>query len=83
MVRTAASEISLCGCYVETMFTLPIGTTLDLKLWVKDEPLTVAAVVATRFPQVGNGIGFIDMTPKARLKLANFISTCQQDVEPG
>ena len=25
-MRTATDEISLCGCYIETMFTMEIGT---------------------------------------------------------
>ncbi|MBV9183075.1 MAG: PilZ domain-containing protein [Acidobacteria bacterium] len=79
MSRTATSDISLCGCYIETMFTIPVGTKLELKFWVKDEPLTVTALVVTRFPQVGNGLEFIEMAPEARLKLADFISTCQKD----
>lgn len=30
--RTATDEISLCGCYIETMFTMDVGTKLKLIL---------------------------------------------------
>ena len=29
-MRTATDEISLCGCYIESMFTMDIGTKLQL-----------------------------------------------------
>jgi len=29
-MRTATDEISLCGCYIETMFTMDVGTKLGL-----------------------------------------------------
>ena len=56
------------------MFTMPVGTRLELKLWLNDEQVQAAAIVATRSPQVGNGIEFIDMAPEDRLKLARFIN---------
>jgi hypothetical protein len=31
-------------------------------------------VVATKYPQVGNGIDFIDMAPDDRLKLSAYIA---------
>jgi hypothetical protein len=72
--RSVTDEVSLCGCYIETMFTLDVGTKVVLILWIGDEKLHTTAVVATRYPQVGNGLDFIDMTPGDRLKLNQYIS---------
>lgn len=81
-MRTATDEISLCGCYIETMFTMEVGTSLSLALSLKDEVIRCAGVVATKYPQVGNGIDFIDMVPDDRLKLSAYIT--EHDVhEPG
>ena len=81
-MRTATDEISLCGCYIETMFTMEVGTSLGLALSLKDEVIRCAGVVATKYPQVGNGIDFIDMVPDDRLKLSAYIT--EHDVhEPG
>ena len=76
-MRTATDEISLCGCYIETMFTMDVGTRLTVALSVKDEMIRCVGVVVTKYPQVGNGIDFIDMAPDSRLKLSEYIAECQ------
>jgi c-di-GMP-binding flagellar brake protein YcgR len=73
-MRTATDEISLCGCYIETMFTMEVGTSLSLALSLKDDVIRCRSVVTTKYPGVGNGIDFIDMVPDDRLKLSAFIS---------
>ena len=78
-MRTATDEISLCGCYIETMFTMEIGTRLSLALSLKDDVIRCMGVVATKYPQVGNGIDFIDMAPHDRLKLSAYITQHDAD----
>jgi PilZ domain len=73
-LRTATSETSLGGCYVETMFTFAVGTLLTMTLWFGDEKVTTECRVATCFPQVGNGIEFIGMSADARTKLDRFLA---------
>jgi c-di-GMP-binding flagellar brake protein YcgR len=72
--RTKTSDLSLGGCYVETMFALEIGAGVMLTLWLNDEQIQSAGTVATHHPQVGNGFEFIDMTAEHRLKLTNYIT---------
>jgi 2-keto-3-deoxy-L-rhamnonate aldolase RhmA len=55
------------------MFTLDIGAKVVLTFSVNNEQLRTTAVVATRYPQVGNGFDFVDMMPEDRLKLNDFI----------
>lgn len=74
-VRATTSEISLSGCYIETMFTLDVGTKLDVVIWLDGQKLTAKGVVATRYPQVGNGIDITDMKPEDRAKLEGFLKT--------
>jgi c-di-GMP-binding flagellar brake protein YcgR len=76
--RASTSEISLGGCYVESMFTLSVGTKVALTLWVNEQPIGISAVVMTRHPQVGNGFEFTEMSPEARVKLTEFILTSSQ-----
>lgn len=71
--RTNTDEISPGGCYLETMFTLAVGTTLTMTLWLDGVAMNVACVVATCYPQVGNGIQFVDVTEEDRLKLEEFV----------
>ena len=72
--RTSIDEISLCGCYIETMFTLEVRTRIDLVIWLNEEKVTATGIVVNRYPQVGNGIDFVTMAPQDRLKLNDFIS---------
>jgi c-di-GMP-binding flagellar brake protein YcgR len=73
--RAVTEEISLCGCYVKTMFTLDIGVKADLSLWLNDQQIQGVAILATRHPQVGSGIEFIQIDPQDRLKLNEYLST--------
>ncbi len=75
-IRTVTDEISLCGCYIETMFTMDIGTKQCVALSMKDAVIRCIGIVATKYPQVGNGTDFIDMTPNDRLKLSEYIEEC-------
>src|SRR5437868_14535592 len=61
-LRLATDDLSLGGCYIETMFPLDVGAKVFLTLWLKEERLLTKAVVATRYPQLGNGFHFLDMS---------------------
>jgi hypothetical protein len=71
-VRGATADLSLSGCYVETLFPLAIGTALELKLQV-DGTLLVLAEIVTCDPQVGNGIHFNKMLPEDIVELRAFL----------
>jgi c-di-GMP-binding flagellar brake protein YcgR len=73
-IRTATSETSLGGCYVETMFTFAVGTMLKMTLWLGDERVITPCRVATCFPQVGNGIEFMAMNTGDQEKLERFLA---------
>ena len=77
-MRTATDEVSLCGCYIETMFTMELGTKLDLVFSILGRRIGAKGVIATKYPQVGNGIDFIDMKPEDRLVLSDFICKCDE-----
>jgi c-di-GMP-binding flagellar brake protein YcgR len=74
-VRATTSEISLGGCYIETMFTLDVGTKLDLVMWLDGQKLSAKGIIATRYPQVGNGIDITDMKAEDRARLEAFLKT--------
>ena len=71
-IRGATADLSLSGCYIETMFPFAIGTTLELKLQV-DGTLLVLAKVVTCDPQVGNGMQFTKMLPEDIEELRAFL----------
>jgi c-di-GMP-binding flagellar brake protein YcgR len=71
-VRCATSDLSLGGCYIESMYPFPAGTCLELKLSVADT-LLISAKVVTCDPQFGNGIQFVRMLPEDRVALGKFL----------
>jgi c-di-GMP-binding flagellar brake protein YcgR len=75
--RAETADLSLVGCYVEMSFTLPVGSKLDLVLWVEDERITMRAIVVTNHPQFGNGIEFLNLSQEDQAKLADFLKTCE------
>lgn len=76
--RAVTEEISFYGCRIDTMSTLDIGTKVGLTLSLDGEKIHMAAVVATRYPQVGNGLEFVDMASEERLKLSAYFLKCQE-----
>jgi len=76
-IRGDTSDLSLGGCYVETIFPFPIGTNLDLQLSIETTVL-IAATVVTCDPRVGNGIKFIRMLQEDREALKAFLEAAQQ-----
>ena len=72
-VRATTSELSLGGCYIETMFTLDVGTKLDVVMWLEGQKIAAKGIVATRYPQVGNGIDITDIKPEDRARLEAFL----------
>src|SRR5271166_2173524 len=74
--RGATADISLGGCYIETIFPFPIGTNLDLQLSI-ETTILIAATVVTCDPQVGNGIKFVRMLPEDREALEAFLKAQQ------
>jgi len=79
-IRGTIADLSFGGCYIETIFPLPIGTNLDLRLFIETTILIAATVVACD-PQVGNGIRFIRMIPEDREALKAFLQAAQQTQE--
>ncbi len=76
-LRSATSDLSLGGCYLETIFPLPIGTNVELKLQLEDTLLVLATVV-TCDPQVGNGIRFSRMLPEDLEQLRVFLEAAEK-----
>jgi len=71
-IRGATSDLSVGGCYIETLYPFPVGTALDLKLQL-ETTLPVDATVVTCDPQVGNGMRFNRMLPEDRKALNAFV----------
>jgi len=87
-IHCTTSDVSLGGCYIESMYPFPVGTHLELKLQIHfqandpldDDTLLIFARVVTCDPQFGNGIAFERILPEDRTELAQFLdSVAKQD----
>ena len=76
-LRGATSDLSLTGCYIESIFPFPIGTNLELKLQLNDT-LVFLATVVTSDPQVGNGIRFTRVLPEDIEQLRVFLEDAEK-----
>jgi c-di-GMP-binding flagellar brake protein YcgR len=74
-MRGQTSDLSAGGCFVETMFTKPVGLELDIVLWLGEAKVNARGVIASCTPLVGNGIQFVDMSPMDRDQLTRFLET--------
>lgn len=85
-IRGETADLSLGGFYIEMMFTLDLGTELDITLQVGDSTLLAAGEVVTCDRTVGNGIRFTSMLPEDREDLDCFLQSVeakpQGDVPP-
>ncbi len=75
--RGSTSDLSLGGCYMETIFPFPLATNLEMKLQLEDTLLVLGTVV-TCDPQVGNGIRFSRILPEDIEELRTFLETAEK-----
>jgi len=78
--RCATSDLSLQGCYIETMFPFPVDTPVELTLQA-NAPLLILGMIVTSDPQVGNGIQFKKMLPEDIEELRTFLEGIQREAE--
>jgi PilZ domain len=78
--RCATADLSLQGCYIETMFPFPIGTPVEIKLQTS-ATLLILGTIVTNDPQVGNGIQFNKMLPEDIEELRAFLDAAQKEGE--
>ena|SRR5207248_310660 len=72
-LRTETADLSVSGCYIETLFTLPVSTRLKISFQAGDSTILTTGQIVTRDPNVGNGIEFTSMTDKDSETLRQFI----------
>ncbi len=56
------SDISLSGCYLETLTPFPIGSQVEVRFASNGKPLTFPGIVRVVHPNMGMGIQFVDMS---------------------
>jgi len=78
--RCATSDLSMLGCYIETLYPFPVDTPVELKLQA-NATLLILGKIVTCDPQVGNGIQFSKMLPEDLEELRMFLENIQKETE--
>jgi len=84
--QAETSDVGLTGCYVTTMFPLPVGTKLNGSLSIGSRKIAVKCEVITMDPSLGNGIKFSEMTEADKAELKNYLdsaATSESDSDSG
>lgn len=68
------ADISLGGCYVETLSPLPLQTNVGLVIQIGDLEIRGRGKVRTSYPSVGNGIAFTQMSADDWLLLHQLVA---------
>ncbi|HYA97495.1 MAG TPA: PilZ domain-containing protein [Methylomirabilota bacterium] len=72
-ISARTSEISLGGCYVETMNPLLAGTAIYIRLLTAKGTFETNARIAYVQPGIGMGVAFLDTPPEQRRVLESWI----------
>jgi len=67
------SDLSLGGCYAETMSPLPVDTSVEMMLKVGPIGIPIKGVVRTSHVSMGMGVGFTHVDPERWKELAHVI----------
>jgi PilZ domain-containing protein len=66
-------DVSMGGCYVEMVFTMPRGSAVEAKLTINSRTFGAKGKVVTSHPGVGVGIKFTDIAPEDQKMLGQIL----------
>ena len=76
------SDVSLCGCFMNTNFSLPIGTEIRLRLKYEQATLLTSGVVARSEPSMGFGVSFTNMKEAQKRGLQKWLQELPSNHAP-
>jgi hypothetical protein len=68
------SDLSVTGAFVDSVVTLPAGTTMRLKFSLPSLVVNCVGEVVHDMPQFGMGVRFVDLTPEQKLALEEVVA---------
>ncbi|HEX6907035.1 MAG TPA: PilZ domain-containing protein [Terriglobales bacterium] len=72
-LRGFLSDISLSGCYMETLTPEPVGTQVEVLFQAAATRVRLPGVVRVVHPTMGMGIEFVELSPDAAKELQNVV----------
>lgn len=76
------TDISLGGCYLESMSPLPPGTIIRLVLIMKEQRLQAKGQVVVQHPHFGMGVQFVAMLDADRKMLESWVADLEAKARP-
>jgi hypothetical protein len=73
LTSAEVSDLSLSGCYINTLFPSPLDTVVTVMLWLGNQKLMVKGRVRTSVLGVGCGIEFVDLSAADSKRLAEYL----------
>jgi PilZ domain-containing protein len=77
-LNSQVSELSLNGCYVDMLNTLPVNTKVTLKIFADSECFEATASVIYAHPGLGMGLAFHDVSLKSGILLNRWLQKAGQ-----
>jgi hypothetical protein len=72
-LRGFLSDISLSGCYFETITPEPVGTPVEVAFQAAGVRVRLSGLVRVVHPSMGMGIEFVDLSPEAARALQGLV----------
>jgi hypothetical protein len=72
-LEARTSDVSLVGCFMNTKFSLPLGTEIRLQLKYEQTTLITSGAVARSEPSMGFGVSFTNMKETQKIMLERWL----------
>lgn len=82
-IKARIADLSLHGCYVDTLNPLPVGSGVHLQIQKSGETLDVLAKVSSQHPGSGMGLEFSDTAPEQRAMLRSWLADRGHSTQAG
>ena len=73
-IKARTSDLSMQGCYIDTLNPLPVGSAVRVQVQHDGQVLDVLATVSSRHVGSGMGLVFADMSPAQRAVVTNWLT---------
>ena len=78
-IASRVSELSLHGCYLDMMNPFPKGTLVLVKIAAGDAFFEAKSKVIYSQPNMGAGLGFLEVTPASQAVLERWLDGAEQE----
>lgn len=72
-IVSRVSQLSLYGCYVDLLNTLPVGTAVAMKIFAESQYFEANAMVIYAHPNLGMGLTFQEVSLKSGALLRQWL----------